>query len=72
MSVNVAEACVCAIGPGMAFIVYADPATRETFLVESYRDAHRKTSSTLCYLGREQDGTDTLAEATWEQVMQRP
>ncbi|APW58622.1 J domain-containing protein [Paludisphaera borealis] len=34
------------------------------YLVESYRDeVGRSRKRTLCYLGREQDGTDTLAKA---------
>lgn len=46
--------------------------TRSYYLVESYRDDAGKTRRrTLCYLGREQDGTDTLAKALahWEQVL---
>jgi hypothetical protein len=42
--------------------------------VESYRDEQGKTCRrTLCYLGREKDGTDTLAKALthWEQVRVR-
>jgi hypothetical protein len=45
--------------------------TRSYYLVESYRDdGGRSRKRTLCYLGREQDGTDTLARAIahWEQV----
>src|SRR5439155_16971788 len=48
--------------------------TRNYYLVESYRDEQGKTRRrTLCYLGREQDGTDTLTKALahWEQVMGR-
>ena len=48
--------------------------TRSYHLVESYRDDRGKTQRrTLCYLGREQDGTDTLANARahWEQVMKQ-
>jgi hypothetical protein len=59
----------------MAFIVLRRSRnTRNYYLVESYRDDHGKTQRrTLCYLGREQDGTDTLATALahWEQVMKR-
>ena len=37
---------------------------RSYYRVESYRDDQRKTQRrTLCYLGREQDGTETLAKA---------
>jgi hypothetical protein len=57
----------------MAFIVLRRSRnTRSYYLVESYRDGQRKTQRrTLCYLGREQDGTDTLAKAQahWEQEM---
>lgn len=47
--------------------------TRSYYLVESYRDergASRKR--TLCYLGREQDATDTLEKALahWERIKQ--
>lgn len=48
--------------------------TRSFYLVESYRDEQGKTRRrTLCYLGREQDGTDTLPKALahWEQVRDR-
>jgi hypothetical protein len=59
----------------MAFIVLRRSRnTRNYYLVESYRDDHGKTQRrTLCYLGREQDGTDTLAKALahWEQAMVR-
>ncbi len=59
----------------MAFIVLRRSRnTRSYYLVESYRDDHGKTQRrTLCYLGREQDGTDTLAKALehWEQVLKR-
>jgi hypothetical protein len=47
--------------------------TRGYYLVESYRDDdNRSRKRTLCYLGREQDGTDTLAKAFahWERVRQ--
>lgn len=56
----------------MAFIVLRKSRnTRSYYLVESYRNDQRVTRRrTLCYLGREQDGTDTLAKALahWEQV----
>lgn len=56
----------------MAFIVLRRSRnTRSFYLVESYRDDQGKTRRrTLCYLGREQDGTDTLPKALahWEQV----
>ena len=56
----------------MAFIVLRRSRnTRSYYLVESYRNQQGKTQRrTLCYLGREQDGTDTLAKAQahWEQV----
>ncbi len=59
----------------MAFIVLRRSRnTRSFYLVESYRDNQGKTRRrTLCYLGREQDGTDTLhkALAHWEQVRDR-
>jgi hypothetical protein len=45
--------------------------TRSYLLIESYRDDQdRPRSRTLCYLGRELDGTDTLdkALAHWKQV----
>jgi hypothetical protein len=44
--------------------------TRSYYLVESYRDDQgRSRKRTLCYLGREQDGTDTpeKALAHWRQ-----
>jgi hypothetical protein len=57
----------------MAFIVLRRSRnTRNYYLVESYRDDKGKTRRrTLCYLGREQDGTDALATALahWEQVI---
>jgi hypothetical protein len=60
---------------GMAFIVLRRSRnTRSYYLVESYRDDHGKTRRrTLCYLGREQDGTDTLdkALAHWQQMTVR-
>src|SRR5882724_7109559 len=56
----------------MAFIVLRRSRnTRSYYLVESYRDDHGKVRRrTLCYLGREQDGTDTLVKARehWELV----
>jgi aspartate-semialdehyde dehydrogenase len=59
----------------MAFIVLRRSRnTRSYYLVESYRDDQGKTQRrTLCYLGREQDGTDTLAKAIahWKQVSDR-
>ena len=45
--------------------------TKSYYLVESYRDqAGRSRKRTLCYLGRESDGTDTLDKALsfWEVV----
>jgi hypothetical protein len=63
----------CATERGMAFIVLRRSRnTRSYYLVESYRDDQGKTRRrTLCYLGRERDGTDTLAKALthWEQMM---
>ncbi len=59
----------------MAFIVLRRSRnTRSYYLVESFRDQQGKTRRrTLCYLGREQDGTDTLAKALahWQRVMER-
>ncbi|HWY85516.1 MAG TPA: hypothetical protein VNX28_02265 [Gemmataceae bacterium] len=59
----------------MAFIVLRRSRnTRSYYLVESYRDDQGKTRRrSLCYLGREQDGTDTLAKALahWEQVREQ-
>jgi chromosome segregation ATPase len=59
----------------MAFIVLRRSRnTRSYYLVESYRDDHGKTRRrTLCYLGREQDATDTLEKALahWEQALAR-
>jgi hypothetical protein len=56
----------------MAFIVLRRSRnTRSYYLVESYRNGEGKTCrKTLCYLGRELDGTDTLAKALahWVQV----
>ena len=48
--------------------------TSSYYLVESYRDAQgRARKRTLCYLGREQDGTDTpeKAIAHWRQAARR-
>jgi hypothetical protein len=45
--------------------------TSSYYLVESYRDEQgRSRKRTLCYLGREQDGTGTLAKALahWEKI----
>ena len=45
--------------------------TSSYYLVESYRDgAGKSRKRTLCYLGREQDGTDTLEKALahWRRV----
>jgi hypothetical protein len=45
--------------------------TRGYYLVESYRDKEgRARKRTLCYLGRQQDGTDTLAKALdhWQSI----
>jgi hypothetical protein len=49
----------------MAFIyLRRSRKTRSYLLIESYRDDHgRSRKRTLCYLGREQDGTDTLDKA---------
>ncbi|WP_165074830.1 hypothetical protein [Paludisphaera rhizosphaerae] len=56
----------------MAFIVLRRSRnTRSYYLVESYRDEFgRSRKRTLCYLGREQDGTDTIERAVrhWERV----
>jgi hypothetical protein len=64
-----------AIDPVMAFIVLRRSRnTRSYYLVESYRDDQGKTRRrTLCYLGREQDETDTLVKALthWEQVREQ-
>ncbi len=58
----------------MAFIVLRRSRnTRNYYLVESYRDAEGTARRrTLCYLGREQDGTDTLAKALthWEAALE--
>ena len=59
----------------MAFIVLRRSRnTQSYYLVESYRDDEGKAKRrTFCYLGSEQDGTDTLAKplAHWEQLMNR-
>ena len=56
----------------MAFIALRrSRSTSSYYLVESYRDEQgRSRKRTLCYLGREQDGTDTLAKALehWQQI----
>ncbi len=56
----------------MAFIVLKRSRnTRNYYLVESYRDTKNVVRKrTLCYLGREADGTNTLdkALAHWKQV----
>ena len=56
----------------MAYIVLRrSRKTRNYYLVESYRDDQgRSRKCTLCYLGREQDGTDTLNKslAHWKQA----
>lgn len=60
---------------GMAFIVLRRSRnTKGYYLVESYRDEEgRSRKRTLCYLGREQDGTDTLAKAAahWGNVLEQ-
>ena len=48
--------------------------TSSYYLVESYRDEQgRSRKRTLCYLGRQQDGVDTLASALahWERVREQ-
>jgi hypothetical protein len=59
----------------MAFIVLRRSRnTKSYYLVESYRDdTGRARKRTLCYLGREQDGTDTIAKALahWEQIVEQ-
>jgi|SRR5208337_4451455 len=59
----------------MAFIVLRrSHNTRSYYLVESYRDRQGKSRKrTLCYLGREVDGTDTLAKALahWQKVREQ-
>ena len=55
----------------MAFVVLRrSRGTRNFYLVESYRQGGRTRKRTLCYLGREQDGTDTVAKAIchWEKI----
>jgi len=56
----------------MAFITLRRTrGTQSYYLVESYRDNQgRARKRTLCYLGREQDGTDTIAKAIahWEKM----
>jgi hypothetical protein len=49
----------------MAFVVLrSSRATRSYYLVESYRDeAGKSRKRTLCYLGREADGVETLEKA---------
>jgi hypothetical protein len=60
----------------MTFIVlHRSRGTRSYYLVESYRvKKGRSRKRTLCYLGREQDGTDTLEKAIrhWEKVRDEP
>ena len=49
--------------------------TLSYYLVESYRDDQgRSRKRTLCYLGREQDGTDTLEKALthWQRFKKQP
>lgn len=59
----------------MAFILLKRSRnTRNYYLVENYRDGNGATRRrTLCYLGREQDGTDTVAGAIghWERVREQ-
>jgi len=59
----------------MAFIVLRRTRnTRSYYLVESYRDRDgRSRKRTLAYLGREQDGTDTLEKALahWQRAARR-
>jgi len=59
----------------MAFIILRRSRnTKGYYLVESYRDQQgRSRKRTLCYLGREQDGTDTLAQALahWQRIGRR-
>ena len=48
--------------------------TQSYYLVESYRDeSGRSRKRTLCYLGREQDGTDSLEKALshWRKAKQQ-
>jgi hypothetical protein len=60
---------------GMAFIALRRSRnTRSYYLVESYRDEQGQTRRrTLCYLGREQDGVDTLAKALahWQRAREQ-
>jgi hypothetical protein len=69
------QAATRAIGSGVAFIVLRRSRnTRSYYLVESYRDDRGMTRRrTICYLGRERDGTDTLAKALahWERARDR-
>jgi hypothetical protein len=59
----------------MAFIILRRSRnSKGYYLVESYRDHLGRTRKrTLCYLGRERDGTDTLAKALafWRQIGRR-
>jgi hypothetical protein len=59
----------------MAFILLKRSRnTRSYYLVENYRDGEgRSRRRTLCYLGREQDGTDTLEKALahWQEAGDR-
>jgi hypothetical protein len=59
----------------MAFVVLRRSRnTSSYYLVESYRDElGRSRKRTLAYLGREQDGADTLAKALahWERLARR-
>ena len=59
----------------MAFIVLRRSRnTQSYYLVESYRDGQGRTRKrTLCYLGREQDGTDTLGNALahWQKAREQ-
>ena len=59
----------------MAFIVLRRSRnTQSYYLVESYRDGQGRTRKrTLCYLGREQDGTDTLGSALahWQKAREQ-
>jgi hypothetical protein len=60
---------------GMAFITLRRTrGTQGYYLVESYRDDQGTARKrTLCYLGRAQDGTDTInkAIAHWERVVEK-
>ncbi len=59
----------------MSFLVPRRSRNRESYyLVESYCDSEGKTKRrTLCYLGREQDGTDSPYKdlSHWERVHER-